>query len=262
MASRNILDYAKDNFKRFEESPFNSVDSLILCQLFYSRIETQVKKNNVKVWTVKDLYKAEYFDKMFSDGISDEENRKLLTILASSPRFRDIRIKNIISETSKKRVMQFAAVTYELSDEIDYVCFRGTDGTMIGWKEDFNMVFMEETPSQANAARYLKVFYEENYSKKIYIGGHSKGGNLAVYSACLVGEEIQSKIIQIFSHDGPGFRDEMYDSYGYLSIADKINKTIPQTSVVGMLLAPQEDFKVIRSDARGFAQHSAFTWLV
>jgi hypothetical protein len=262
MANRNILDYAKDNFKNFEDSPFNLVDSLILCQLFYSRMEAQIKEESKEVWTVKDLYKAEYFGKMFFDAISDDENRELLTIMASNPRFRDIRIKNLIVESSEKKEMQFAAVTYELSAGIDYVCFRGTDGTLIGWKEDFNMAFMSETPSQANAVRYLKVFYEEDSSKKIYVGGHSKGGNLAVYSACYSDEAIQDKIIQIFSHDGPGFRDELFSSYGYLSISDRVIKMVPQTSVIGMLLETQEDFMVIKSTAKGIAQHSAFTWSV
>lgn len=262
MENRNILDYAKDNFKNFEDSPFNSVDSLILCQLFYGRMEAQIKGESQEVWTIKDLNKAEYFGNMFFDGISDDENRELLTILVSNPRFRDIRIKNLITESCEKKEMQFAAVTYEISDEIDYVCFRGTDGTLVGWKEDFNMAFMPETPSQANAVRYLKIFYEENSSQKIYVGGHSKGGNLAVYSACCSDEAIQDKIIKIFSHDGPGFRDELFTTYGYLSISDRISKMVPQTSVIGMLLESQEDFKVIKSTAKGIAQHSAFTWTV
>src|SRR6056297_1107664 len=183
MKKKNILDYLKTNISTFNEKPFNNIDSLVLCQLFYGKVETQIGKSDKKTWKVKDLYRAEYFDKMFIDDISDEENKEVMTLMAANPRFREINIKNLVVEFNEKREMQFAAVTYEIDNNTDYVCFRGTDGTMLGWKEDFNMAFMTETPSQKNAVHYIKKFYENIDNKKLYIGGHSKGGNLAVYGA-------------------------------------------------------------------------------
>lgn len=263
MKNNSILDYLKNNLRSFEEIPFNNVDSLILCQFFYGKIENQIDDFIDKKCMIKDLYRAEYFDKMFYDDISDEENKETLILMAANPRFRNIKIKNLVSEYSEKREMQFAAVTYELDENTDYVCFRGTDGTMMGWKEDFNMAFMPETPSQANAVRYLKIFCDNSKSKSFYVGGHSKGGNLAVYGASLCGNKIQQNIIKVFSHDGPGFRDEFFLEKGFVNIKDRIYKMVPQTSAVGMLLENQEEYKIVKSSAISIIhQHSAFTWIV
>ncbi len=263
MKKKNILDYLKSNNSIFNDEPFNNIDSLILCQFFYGKIEKQINESDKKIWKVKDLYRAEYFDKMFIDDISDEENKEVMTLMAANPRFREINIKNLVVEFNEKREMQFAAVTYEIDNNTDYVCFRGTDGTMLGWKEDFNMAFMTETPSQKNAVHYIKKFYENIDNKKLYIGGHSKGGNLAVYGASLCGNQIQGNILKVFSHDGPGFRDEFFLEKGYEEIKDRIFKMVPQTSAVGMLLENQVDYKVVKSSAFSILQqHSAFTWMI
>jgi len=262
MKKRNILDYLKSNNNLFKDEPFNNIDSLILCQFFYGKIESQMNNDN-RSFKIKDFYKAEYFEKMFVDDISDEENKEILTLMAANPRFRDIVVKNLVVEFSEIREMQFAAITYEIDESTDYICFRGTDGSMLGWKEDFNMAFMPETPSQRNAVRYIKIFYENENGKKIYVGGHSKGGNLAVYGASLCGRQIQDNIIKVFSHDGPGFRDEFFSEEGYNNIKDRIFKMVPQTSAVGMLLESQVEYKVVKSSAFSIVQqHSAFTWIV
>jgi len=135
---------------------------------------------------------------------------------------------------------QFSAVTYLLDDGTAYVAYRGTDATFVGWKEDFNMGFISPVPSQQEGVKYLNtVGYLA--ARELYVGGHSKGGNIAVYSAIKCHQHIRDSIIRVYNHDGPGFREEISMSW-FLSIKDRIHKTIPQSSVIGMLLHNQENF--------------------
>ena len=224
----NIIDYLAISHKTFEEKPFGEVDSLILCQLFYAKIEKVLEDEKVPLisprWEIRDFYREEYFHEMFNDDISDKENRELYTVAAGSRRFRNVKVKNIISHFSLEEGKQFAACTFEIEKGVAYVCFRGTDGTMLGWKEDFMMSYLEEVPAQREAVEYIEKFYGNlsmGMLKKLYIGGHSKGGNLAMYAGMMVNPSIQQRIIEVYSHDGPGFREtlleKMMEKPGYES---------------------------------------------
>lgn len=157
--------------------------------------------------------------------------------------------------------MQFAAVTFDLPDGTHYVAFRGTDSTIVGWREDFNMAFESPVPAQSAAVKYLTEAAALT-SGPLILGGHSKGGNLAVYAAAHADPMLQSRIRTVYSFDGPGLDDATMASEGYANIARRIRSFVPQQSVVGLLLTYHPEYTVVKSDGIGLLQHDSFTWQV
>jgi hypothetical protein len=157
--------------------------------------------------------------------------------------------------------MQFSALTFVSSDCPAYVAYRGTDLTLVGWKEDFNMIFTEAIPAQLEAAAYLNAV-SRFLKKPFYVGGHSKGGNLAVYAASFCDPKIQNRILAIYNNDAPGFNKKTTSTKGYKAIEKKIQTYIPQDSVIGLLFEHQKNYTVVRSSENGFMQHNPFSWQV
>lgn len=258
---RNIITYTQENLDTFDKMSFNSVDSLILSSAAYIHFPDVIPE--VESWKgirLQELYRAEYFDEMFHGILTEENTKKLFFALAASPRFRDIRVMGYTEQFDPVTEKQFSAVSFQVTPELCYIAFRGTDSTFIGWKEDFNMVFKSPIPSQEEAVRYIEkaALY---CSGKILAGGHSKGGNLAVYAAAMCRENIQSHIQKIFSHDGPGFLEETLNSREFQHISPRIEKTMPQSSIVGILLENREKYNIVKSNrVGGIMQHDQFTW--
>ena len=260
---QTIVGYAEKEMQTLEKKPFNPVDSLVLSQLSYLNFRSLVSDDPESRLPVpmKELLKAEYFEEIL-EGVWDKiNNKKLLFAVAASPRFRDIRVGIYVDEIDVKQEKQFSAITFFLNEETAYIAFRGTDATIVGWKEDFNMAFMSPVPSQQDALRYVTVV-AQHFTGQLLIGGHSKGGNLAVYAAMMCEPSIQDRIIRIYSHDGPGFKDKVFESEEYNRIRGRIQKTLPQSSLIGMLLENQEEYAVIKSNRVGFLQHDPFSWSV
>ena len=256
----NIITYTRDNLNTFDSLPFNSVDSLILSSAAYFRFPESIPEIiNWKGIRLLELYRAEYFQEMFRNVPLTGSARQLFYAMAASPRFRNIRIMGYTEQFDLQTEKQFSAVTFQLQPNLYYIAYRGTDSTLIGWKEDFNMAFQSPIPSQEEAVRYMEkaALYCPG---KLLTGGHSKGGNLAVYASAMCRENVQYRIQQIFSHDGPGFLENTLQSNEFQKIAGRIFKTIPQSSVVGMLLENQEDFQIVRSNSTGLLQHDQYTW--
>ena len=258
----NIITYAETCLDTFAQKPFCDVDSLILSCMSYLEIPTQMA--NAHTWRglrLADLYRAEHFDRLFSVTFAPKRTRQLLTALAASPRFRDIRVMGYTTDLDTLRETQFSAMTFRLTPKLSYIAFRGTDSTLVGWKEDFNMAFRTPVPAQQAARSYLTTA-AVHCPGEILLGGHSKGGNLAVYAAAFCGARLQKRIGTVYSHDGPGFLPEVLESPGFSGIVDRISKTLPQSSVVGMLLEHQEAYKIVKSKGLSLLQHDPFTWEV
>lgn len=259
----NIITYTQENFDTFDVRPFSSVDSLILATVSYIRFPDAIPE--IKGWKgvrLQQLYLAEHFEEMFDGFLTAEDTKKLFFALAASPRFRDIRIMGYTEQFDSVTEKQFSALSFQIRPDLCYVAFRGTDSTFIGWKEDFNMAFKTPVPSQEEAVRYIEkaALY---CSGKIYAGGHSKGGNLAVYAAAMCRENVQSRIERVFSRDGPGFLEETLNSREFQHILPRIEKTLPQSSLVGVLFEDQEDYRIVKSNqVGGIMQHDQFTWVL
>lgn len=255
----SIIDYVIEyGDKTFEEFEFNEVDSLIFSQLTYLKFE-KCSQLFLASHTLQDLCSKEYCDNLINGTRASDKNKKLLNIISEKARFNKIRISHFVNVSDKDSEKQFSAITFHLSDSLHYIAFRGTDASFIGWKEDFNLSFSEVVPSQIAAVDYFNKV-SQSYDGSFILGGHSKGGNLAVYAGAMCFEDSKNKLIAIYNHDGPGFLKDFYDSEAFESIHKRIHKTIPQSAIVGLLLEEHEDYFIIASDAIAFMQHDPFKW--
>lgn len=182
----------------------------------------------------------------------------LMNDMATSERFKSMRVKNYVTDTSLSELKQFAAVTFDLPDGSTFISFRGTDGTVVGWAEDFMFSF-STTEGHKMAVDYINK-YHQGQSKPIRVGGHSKGGNLAVYASAFCDKEIQNNITRVYSFDGPGFLEDIINSEGYNAILPRVLSVVPISSLVGVLLTNK--YKTIVTDADGFFvfQHDDLQW--
>lgn len=260
----NIITYAQNTLETFEDLPFTPVDSLILSSIAYIHFPEIISSNStMEPLRLCDFYRAEYFHDMFNHilVLMQENMKQLFFALAASPRYRNIRIIDFTEQLDSETQKQFSATTFQITPYMAYVAFRGTDDSLVGWKEDFNMAFQFPIPSQLEAVHYLEQTVQKCQGN-IYLGGHSKGGNLAVYAAAMCQSSTQHRIKDIFSHDGPGFLESTLTSHEFRSIIPFIRKTLPQSSIVGMLLENQEQFRIVKSNRVGLLQHDPFSWIV
>ena len=255
MPETTIVEYAQTRLQTWKELPFNEVDSLILSCLAYLRLPLAFEDRVA----LKDLYKAENFDAMFHNVYSAPRSQALFTALCASPRYRDIQVSRYIQDSSEVQEKQFSAVCFQLDDDLAYVAFRGTDATLVGWKEDFNMAFSFPVPSQLEAARYLTDALPA-LQGTVLVGGHSKGGNLAVFAATR--QTGISRIQTVYSHDGPSFPQTAFSSQPFQALLPKIKKTVPQSSIIGMILEAQEAYTIVKSNRFSVWQHDPYSWLV
>lgn len=259
-----IIDYLeKYGDCPLEEMPMNDVDSLILCQLSYLKYDGLVSDVRAKGKSIslKEIREHADFDRLFADTRFEKQNRELFQGAVSGRRFGNMRLNCYINMVEKEWETQFAAVTYLLEDGTIYVCFRGTDETIVGWKEDFNMAYLSPIPGQAYSVKYLNMVMSRLHCP-FYVGGHSKGGNLALYSAMNCIPDVQRRIRKIYNMDGPGFRPEVLERCGYAKIEERVVKILPHSSVVGMIFEKGIRYQVIESNRFGLMQHDPFTWLV
>lgn len=256
---RSVVYYAKKETRTFKEFPFNNVDSLIFSILSYYDFDDIPTLFSCGKKQIKDinLLKVKDYVKYLGDK---RKYINLLNNVVNNPRYNNLYLDNYYEKESVEEEYQFKALTIE-SNNFMYISFMGTKASLISWKEDFNMSYIYPIPSQKLALKYLNRVMLET-TKNIYVGGHSKGGNLAIYASSKTMFLNQLRIKKIFSHDGPGFNKEFLNSKKYKIIKKKIDKTIPYTSIVGTLFYSDENYKVIKASGIGPAQHTPVNWLV
>lgn len=260
---KNILYFLKRfGSKTVKEYPFNEVDGLILAQLSYLNLDNFIPKIDD---TVEDVNLLEVLTeenlKMVCQGTLDRKNNeKLLRILKKTLRYRNLKANYFSNIFDIDKEVQFCAVTF-LLDEFMFIAYRGTDISLLGWKEDFNMSFLDVIPSQKEATRYLERVSSKR-SLPIYLSGHSKGGNLAVYAALSAKEEYQDRIINILDYDGPGFQTDIYRTNEFKKIQNKINKYSCGNAMVGILLHHSEHIQFVKAKGVGIFQHDPYNWLI
>ncbi len=248
-------------------SPFNEVDCLAFCLIsFIDLTDVLPERAADGVITLEEAV-ARYEEAHPDDGgslglIVPPQTRPLMRRMAESERFRHMRLRAFVDHVDENVQKQIAAMTVELDDESILAVFRGTDDTLVGWKENFNMSFLSAIPAQREAVAYLESVARDLPDRRIFVGGHSKGGNLAIYAAIHASEDIKSRIVQIYSNDGPGYRREVVDSPEYQGMNDRIVNIIPQSSVVGRMLEHGERYTPVMSTATGLWQHDGFSWEV
>lgn len=248
-------------------APFNEVDNLILAELsfvdFGGIVPPPGEGSAVPLQEAARRYFAAHPREEIHMGVLvPHQIPDLLEAMAESIRFRDTGLNCFADRLDPEASVQFAALTAELGDGSLYLSFRGTDDTIAGWRENFEMSFLDQVPAQQEAERYVEAVARQYRRKKLRLGGHSKGGNLAVYSAVHCPAAVQRRIAAVYNNDGPGFRTSFLDRPEHQRIAHRITTIVPQFSVVGLLMEHEEDYTVVKSSQAGLLQHDGFSWEV
>ena len=258
----NFLTYAQTALDSFDDRPFCAVDSLVFAWLSYLRLPSDMPRlTDWQGLDVRELLRAECYQDMIDDLWDPQGSRALLEAVAASPRYRGVRVCGYRAVSDVAMTEQFAAVTFRFPAGFSYVSFRGTDSTIVGWKEDFNMAFRCPVPAQESAAHYVDEVAAA-IDGPLLCGGHSKGGNLAVYSAAMCSDGARNRIERAFSHDGPGFVEEFLSGDAFAGLSGRIDKTLPQSSIFGMMFETQEDYAIVESTEFSLLQHNPFSWVV
>ncbi len=317
----NVIDLLRNDFSTFAQRKFNAVDALIFCELAYINMPDFVPQyaanpKNISTVPIAELLRSECFSSMFSSGSLkvDKFRRKLLFAVAANPRYRGLRVGEKLERFNKSNIdesleQQFAGVTFDLSEceGIDnphtlVVAYRGTDNTLVGWKEDFNMAFRCPVPAQESAAEYLNSIaeryaknYVKNYAGKkflrklfanklfarfsksssanqqnsndpnIFVVGHSKGGNMAAYATMRLDaadENLGNLVSKIYSMDGPSFGSDVVDPAVFEHVSSRIEKVVPQSAFIGLIMNTGVPYKVTVADSIGLMQHFGMYWQV
>ncbi|WP_304948928.1 DUF2974 domain-containing protein [Streptococcus sinensis] len=257
-----ILDYLDQvAYDSIYDTPFNELDMLMLTEITYLPFD-QIVSDQISPDCTCRLFEAA--EKMPQDlSMLVTKNRlKLLEKAASSTRFKNIKLMGYVNDIDPDVQKQFAAMIFKIKPDSYVLTFRGTDDSIIGWKEDFHMTYMDQVPAQKTAANYLRKAMDALPGQFI-LTGHSKGGNLASYAASQIEPDYQDRIQSIYSYDAPGLNHSVIASQGYQTISDKIKRYIPQGSIVGMMLETPKQAQIVKSTAiGGLAQHDTFSWQI
>ncbi len=251
----------------FDRDPFNEVDNLLLSMFSYIEwggivsdkigLESSISFQEAATRWLEKENKTEYIVSM----PAYKEVPIILEKASKMPRFKDIRMHGFSVILDPEETRQFSAVIFTVRKDRHFVAFRGTDDSIAGWKEDFQLSFKAEIPAQQAGAVYLKEVCGA-LPGYFAVGGHSKGGNIAVFSALQLPDSLQNRVLDIYSNDGPGLREALVESEKYKRVQSRIHTIVPKSSIIGMVLEHGEDFRVINSQGVGILQHNGLLWAV
>lgn len=251
----NIIDYIEwRGDLSFENSPINEIDDIIFARFSYLPFKYIELK---EIDTIENI--ALEMKDLDIENYLWNDDKVFLQKIGNCKRFKDIKVSDYIEIFDEAAEKQFAAITLWIQKNQKYISFRGTDSSLVGWKEDINMGFKKDVPSQKEAVKYLSSMAEK-YKDDLIIGGHSKGGNLAVYSAVFCKDSVKNRIERVINADGPGFDKSVILTDNYKKILNKIQTYIPQSSIVGRLLEHEEEYQVVKSIQKGIMQHDIYSW--
>lgn len=249
----------------FETVPFNKIDALLLAHLSYSIFDGVVSDSFSERKTFAQVAKdfsalPDYENRINIGFLINKRTAELMFKTAESDRFRNVELCGFRSIYNEENVEQFAALTF-IVDGLPVVALRGTDDTIVGWKEDFNIAWLPQIPAQKDALEYFEeaaAAFKENF----VLVGHSKGGNLVINTAVDCGDKLQQRIDKVYNFDGPGFAKEFFESTSYKAVEDRIYSFYPEFSVVGMIFHHPKFYEIVKSDGFAFWQHDAMNWQI
>ncbi len=242
----------------FSSSELNEVDGMLISRFAYAPFELAGGNFPQKV---SDACRNMLGNDELEAHLVHKDDKSVIEAFEESSRFSDCYVFGYEDKIDLVSETQFSAITMKLSPMLYYIAFRGTDDTLVGWKEDFNMSFTFPVPAQKLAVEYVEKIAKKVRGKLI-IGGHSKGGNLAVYAAAFSKPRVQSRIVRVENFDGPGFDERVLGMEGYLAVRERINTYVPKSSVVGLLLSHEEEYTIVDSTYSGLLQHDTYSWVV
>ena len=259
-----IVEYSLVNaHKDFSVLPFSKVDGLIFAQLAYLEYDNFVpdKQLFARGITFSKISEREDFDSLFPLERTARKNLMLFNSLAYGKRYKKVKIKYHENVFDPEKAVQFSATTFLLPDGNACVAFRGTYSTITGWRENFDMLYNDTVPAQLLSVQYLDKVASK-IKGKITVVGHSKGGNLAIYSSVMCLPKTKEKIVEVQSFDSPGLTEDFVASQEYLNMEEKILKFVPEESMIGMLLSNTDSYRIVKSEGEGILQHDPFLWIV
>lgn len=262
----NVIDYVKWRGDiSFTESPFNEVDALVFSELSYVHFDDVVSgsflSKGMPLSALADKFFTLHYDRNKLGAILPTESIiELFKVASQSRRFGDVLVKGFVNEVDIKTEKQFCAMCFVIGNDTTVVVYRGTDDTIIGWKEDLNMAFFTPIPAQKQGEEYLNKVIESGNSSRYFVCGHSKGGNLAIYSSLMAKEECQSKIERVYSFDGPGFKKSFIELVKDNPLLSRVRIICPEGAIIGVIFDPAGECRFVESTAKGLYQHDAFTW--
>ena len=246
----------------FAQDAFNEVDNLILCIIAYlnfRRFPELRSRDADKAVLMSDIVPRMTVEDE-QQGLSPNDYIPLMKLAAESCRFAPVRLFGYETVRDETREMQLDALSFLVPDGTLFCAFMGTDRSLVGWKENLNLSYMDAVPAQIGAVEYVEDMAWRCPERPVRIGGHSKGGNLAAYAAIHIPEALQARMLDAYNNDGPGFRRDVTDTAEYRRIAAKLHTYIPAASIVGVLLEHTEDYTVVASSSRAIMQHEPLTW--
>ena len=254
----SLVDYVKwRGDLSFDISPFNELDNAVFSLFSYidlKDLQTEINSTGISISDVcKHLIGSGY-----QYGCMSEITPDFLNTLISSNRFGNVRIVDYVDLYHEKKY-QFSSTGFLYKDNNVYLAFRGTDDSIIAWKEDFMMSF-SVIPAQKFALSFLKKVFSNHPDAKFIVGGHSKGGNLALYSGAMCDKSLQDRIIAIYNNDGPDLCEEVINTDVMKAIEDRIVKIVPDFCIVGMIFNNTKNIKVVKADNPAFLQHDILNW--
>ena len=258
----NIINYVrKFGHKTFSELPFNYVDGLIFSQLSYVNFDMVTPEAGfIRFKALQD--KEVLHNKDFYYGSVDaKNNERLLKLMTKSRRFKNVQVGYFRSSFNEKINIQFAAVTFLMPHNIGFISYRGTDITMVGWREDFYIAYRDSIPGQEEAIHYLNTI-TKLFQGNFYVGGHSKGGNLAIYSCLNMPKKLFPRLINAFSYDGPGFKNTIKEAKHYELLKDKVVKFLTSNDMIGVIYNNVDNAKIVYSNGILLGGHDPFRWSV
>ena len=255
-----LIDYIKKYGDiSFKEQEFNEIDNIIFSIIVYLNFSEILKEDINTIEKVGKQFIEKYsYSEMKELGLPQKDAYNCLKMIIGTERYKNVEISNYIYIGTDKE--QFSAVTFKINKRLSYISFEGTDNLMSGWKEDFQLSYMYPTLSQIHALNYVNKTIRL-FGPRIIIGGHSKGGNLALTSSMEVNIFKKFKIKHIYNNDGPGLRKKEYISKKYRKIRKKYTHIVPYNSVIGMLLRT-EKHKVVKSNRKTILSHYPISWII
>ncbi len=250
----------------FDESPFNEIDGLILSSIIYLNFEsilTESFNDSKLLCQVNDEFinHIDYELRCNMGAMINPLTPDLLKACAIVRRFKNIKLCGYKIIFDKEKEEQFGALTYLLDDKkkTKVVVFQGTDDSILGWKEDFNISFTEVIPTQEDSLKYFEEACKK-FKRRIILAGHSKGGNAALYCALNAKKSCLKKILCIYNYDGPGFKKEIIESQKFLEIKSRLKSFYPAFCIIGTLFYHDSEFTIIKSNHKSLMQHDPLSW--
>lgn len=258
----NLIDYVEwRGDLTFSQVPLTEVDAIIFSQLAYLNFDGLFVKEKYTLQEAAELFRLapDYNTRSYMGMLINEQIPELLEKCGHSARFKDVEISDYVSILDGEKEEQFAAAVFAFDKKKYMIAFRGTDDTLIGWKEDFNFSFLPVIPYQTEALSYFSKIAQK-FNGELYLCGHSKAGNAVVYVAVNAQKKEQKRIAGIYDFDGPGFVPEFYERSEYKAIEPYLKTFFPENSIVGMVFTHSKEFKIVQSNENGVMQHDPLTW--